>query len=309
MIRIECLTGASTIHELRAKISELTGIDFNSLKILKGYPPKPIDSSNDKTLACFSIKDGELLTIEESQSTSSNSPSLYESQTKSTKEVTETKASKTDTTKSSSMDKGVLLRKVVPANNSCLFTSVFFVMENGKFDLDCQKGMREIIAKTVKNDPVEFNEAILGKKNSEYCSWIRNSSSWGGSIEVMIFSKYYGVEICVVDIRTARIDRFGEDKNYPNRVFIIYDGIHFDPLYLQLGNGSDITKIKTKFTKTEDFVMVQAMEMANEAKQARQYTDVHNFKLKCLVCQQPLAGQKAAQEHAEKTLHTNFGEI
>ena len=31
-------------------------------------------------------------------------------------------------------------------------------------------------------------------------------------------------------------------------------------------------------------------------------------KLRCLVCQEPLKGQKEAQEHAEKTKHINFGE-
>ena len=55
-------------------------------------------------------------------------------------------------------------------------------MENGVFDLDCQKSMRELIAKTVKADSITFNEAILGKKNSAYCDWIRNPNSWGGSI-------------------------------------------------------------------------------------------------------------------------------
>lgn len=55
--------------------------------------------------------------------------------------------------------------------------------------------------------------------------------------------------------------------------------------------------------------MFDAMRLAEEAKQAKQFTDVNNFKLRCLACQQPLVGQKDAQEHAEKTGHINFGEI
>jgi ubiquitin thioesterase OTU1 len=58
------------------------------------------------------------------------------------------------------------------------------------------------------------------------CYRIKNTTSWGGQIEVSILSKYYKIEICVVDIQTCRIDRFGEDQNYTKRVFIIYDGIH-----------------------------------------------------------------------------------
>ena len=93
----------------------------------------------------------------------------------------------------------------------------------------------------------------------------------------MILSKYYKCEICVVDIRTGRIDRFGEDCAYLQRVFIIYDGIHFDPLYLQpLDNDLEI---RTKFSTKDESVMHQALELASESKKAKEYTDVLNLKL------------------------------
>ena len=133
------------------------------------------------------------------------------------------------------------------------------------------------------------------------------NSSWGGQIEVSILSKYYKVEICVVDIQTCRIDRFGEDSNYSKRVFIIYDGIHFDPLYLQpLDNDLEI---RTKFSTKDESVMHQALELASESKKAKEYTDVLNLKLRCLSCQKGLAGQQEAQDHAKITGHINFGEF
>lgn len=71
-----------------------------------------------------------------------------------------------------------------------------------------------------------------------------NESSWGGAIEVSILGAFYGIEICVVDINAgmlfasiyeknydqenlpaAMINRFGEDKNYAMRGFLLYDGI------------------------------------------------------------------------------------
>ena len=268
----------------------------------------------------LSLKDGELLTIEESSDKqSSNQNKVSALSEKSNINNTSSSSSSSLSSKSSNLPlpkepsktsnfEGVLLRKVVPANNSCLFTSVYYVMENGLLNLDCQKTMREHIAISVSSDPIEFNEAILGKKNSEYCKWIKDDKSWGGCIEIMILSKYYKCEICVVDIRTGRIDRFGEDCSYPQRVFIIYDGIHFDPLYLQK-NVHEPDNIQTRFSTSNDVIMAQALELGNECKQAKQFTDVHNFKLRCLVCQQPLAGQKEAQAHAEKTSHINFGEI
>jgi len=179
-------------------------------------------------------------------------------------------------------------------------------MENGTVNLECQKTMRDFIAKTVKNDPETFNDAILGKSTNAYCDWIRNPSSWGGCIELSVLAKYYKKEICVADIRTGRIDRFGEDQNYMTRVFIIYDGIHFDPLYLQLeGCG----RVQTVFSTQDDVVMTQVSDLTDEAKRAKKFTNVENFKLRCLVCQSPLEGQVAAQNHAEKTGHINFGEI
>lgn len=57
--------------------------------------------------------------------------------------------------------------------------------------------------------------------------------SWGGAIELAVLSKFYGIEIAVVDSVNAIINRFGEDQQYEHRVFLTFDGIHYDPLYLE----------------------------------------------------------------------------
>lgn len=93
--------------------------------------------------------------------------------------------------------------------------------------------MREIIANAVASDPVEYSEAFLGRPNPEYCKWILKPESWGGAIELSILSKFYGLEIAVIDSINAIINRFGEDQHYAQRVFLIFDGIHYDPLYLE----------------------------------------------------------------------------
>jgi len=94
--------------------------------------------------------------------------------------------------------------------------------------------MRQIIANTVKENQGEFNEAVLGKSNKSYCEWIQNPNSWGGAIEVSILANFYGLEIAVIDTQSGSISKFGEDKNFPHRVFLIYDGIHYDPIYLEV---------------------------------------------------------------------------
>lgn len=93
--------------------------------------------------------------------------------------------------------------------------------------------MRQIIAESVSNDPDNYSEAVLGKPNPEYCRWILKPDSWGGAIELAVLSNFYGLEIAVVDTLNAIINRFGEDQHYAQRVFLMFDGIHYDPLYLE----------------------------------------------------------------------------
>ena len=131
-------------------------------------------------------------------------------------------------------------------------------MSDGRLDLEVAPLMRDIIVGAVSSQPALYSEVLLGKPNAEYCQWILKGESWGGAIEVSILSKYYAVEIDVVgkrmvcprgvvvqsrcqrhshcvfvsptDTQSGRIDRFGEDMEYPKRIFLLYDGIHYDPL-------------------------------------------------------------------------------
>lgn len=203
---------------------------------------------------------------------------------------------------------GFLTRQVVPANNSCLFTSVNFALENrNKLDLESAGPMRQIIADVVMNDQETYNEAYLERSNAEYCKWILNEASWGGAIEVAILSAYYKVEMAVVDAISGTIRRFGEDKNYSERILLIYDGVHYDPLVLQPVNESE--RVCSKFATSNQTVLAQAQELGVEAKASHQFTDVSKFTIKCLICQVTFKGQAEAQAHAQQTSHVSFGEV
>jgi hypothetical protein len=154
VIKITNLNENSSLGELKAELLTQANLDCSLIKILKGFPPKSLDTSIEaSTLASHTITNGELLTIEENKDESRTTV-------------------KTSPKNTSSFNESVLLRKVVPANNSCLFTSIHFVMNNGDYDLECHESMRQFIAQTVRSDAINFNEAILGKTNSEYCKWI-----------------------------------------------------------------------------------------------------------------------------------------
>lgn len=204
----------------------------------------------------------------------------------------------------------VLARRAVPADNSCLFTSVAYAMEGGVYDPARVPELRGLIGRIVAGDPTAYSEAVLGKSNEEYCAWIRRDDTWGGAIEVSILAKHYSCEICVVDTQTLRVDRFGEDAGYRQRALLLYDGIHYDPLQRETrGGGTNAPPPQTVFPATDDVILAQALELAEEARRRRQFTDVNGFALRCMVCQTGLVGQREAREHAKETGHANFGEV
>lgn len=292
------LTSDSTVGELKMFLSSLTDVSIERVCVLCGYPPKPLDISNDNKRICeIGLKTGETLIVEEKvmPPTSTEPPEIMS-------KTIENGISSHETI--GPCRPGILMKKVVPSDNSCLFTSIGFVL-NGSVDTSVHTLMRQIIAMEVASDLETYSEAMLGKPNAEYCAWIQQPSSWGGAIEVAILSRFYGLEMAVVDTLNAIINRFGEDKNYGQRVFLLFDGVHYDPLYLEQSDGG----VQTIFAAEDMEIYREAEQLAHEAKSSRQFTDLNKFTLKCMVCDKLLTGQVEAQKHAKETKHANFGEV
>ena len=274
------LYGTSTIKDLQEAIKLETGIKTEFQKIMSGYPPKMINLSNSSaTLNDINIKSGDTFTVSSKEKINKE---LFQSQMK---------------------------RKEVPADNSCLFYSVYFAL-NGSLseeEYKIAKKYRADIAQIVLSNPDKYTDAFLGKSPSDYAVWIQCDTSWGGGIELSILSQIYQIEIAAIDIQTLRVDNYGQDGKYGTRIFLLYDGIHYDPMYLDPKNKQ--FPYQTIFPIVDDAALVQALKYAEEAHKACQFTDVANFSLRCLTCSTKLKGQKAAQNHAKETGHGNFGEI
>lgn len=205
---------------------------------------------------------------------------------------------------------GVVVRRVIPSDNSCLFNAVGYVMEHDK---NKAAELRQVIAATVASDPDKYNEAFLGKPNEEYCAWILDPEKWGGAIELSILSKYYGREIAAYDIQTLRCDLYGQEERYEERVMLIYDGLHYDALAMSPLEDAPEEFDQTIFTVDKDRsigpVEGLALNLVKDANRKRSYTDTANFTLQCGICQTGLVGQKEAMEHAKATGHVNFQEF
>jgi len=156
-----------------------------------------------------------------------------------------------------------------------------------------------LIAEVVSGNKATYDEVFLGKKNEEYCKWILNPDSWGGAIELSILTNHYQTEIAVVDSQTLRMDIYGQSLGYKQRVFLIYDGIHYDALALTLADGLPEEMDVSIFSPDDSFAVAKGQEVAEDANRRGLYTDMAHFTLRCLVCQQGLKGQKEAVEHAK----------
>ena len=163
--------------------------------------------------------------------------------------------------------------------------------------------IRYVVASTIVGNPSDYPEVMLGRDPLSYAEWIQKSEVWGGGIELAVLSKHFTTEIHVVDTQSLRIDKFGQDLQCSDKVYVIYDGIHYDPLYEDTSRGA-----VTVFPVGDIEIENAALLVASQAKRSHNFTDLANFTLKCGTCGTGLKGENDARDHAKKTGHTNFEE-
>ncbi|TPP61020.1 Ubiquitin thioesterase OTU1 [Fasciola gigantica] len=308
------LTSESTVADLLTSISAAVNADRSKISLFFGYPPKALhfsDENLDQTLSQIPLISGDTLIV--NVSNSAEYSSLGQSSVPVQNSILSVTPAVNEPLRTT---KPHLLRLTAPSDNSCLFTSVLFCVNNadGHEPIGAQvvtnkaavAQIRELIASIVASDPESYTEAFLGMANEVYCRLIQEPDRWGGGIEVAILSQLHELEICLVDIQSCRIDRFGEDKRYNQRIMLMYDGIHYDPMAMA---RPDINRLVTVFSTKNDEVLLEAQDLATQAREEWRFTDLATFTLICGQCEMPLTGQAGAQKHAKETGHTNFSEI
>jgi len=159
-----------------------------------------------------------------------------------------------------------MIRRCVPADNSCLFASVGYAVNRDKASAN---ELRQLVTGFVMSDPENYNEIFLGKTPSEYCEWIMQNSSWGGAIELSILAKAFSLEICAVSIQNLRADVFGEDLDFDNRIYVIYDGIHYDVLVRNTDESAAEGSDATIFPANDGVAFTGALFVANKLRKDR----------------------------------------
>lgn len=300
---ISTLYGNSSISDLKREISKLSDIPPSRISFKLGYPPQRVELPDNTILENVGIQSGETIIAEEnanaSQSTTANIATNNKSQAgQKPEEPLEQKPNPEGL---------IMIRRVIPADNSCLFNSIAYALENKSKQK--AKDLRRIIATYVHKDPEQYNEAVLERPNDKYCQWILKDESWGGAIELEIFAKHYKVEICAVDIENIIITVLGSGQNYKKRIYVLYDGIHYDILARNISEDMDQDMDVTTFDPNDKYAYEGALVLAKQLNAQKQFTSLTKFTIQCGVCYKKFTGEDEAITHNKETGHINFQEV
>ncbi|TIC04083.1 OTU-domain-containing protein [Wallemia mellicola] len=319
--RLRCSDGLKTLTipasasliDLLELIAEVSKIPIANQDLRIGYPPRHFSFSQDDytNLATqHGLRNGEQLILNHIDNNASNTTTVEASNTINhiTPPKPKNKSVDGHSVQLNSGD-GWLTLRVVPDDNSCLFSAISLAILGS---IDENYMMRGIVAETIKSDPITYNETFLGHPQNQYIETIADPHSWGGAIELSILSHAFKISIISLDIATGRIDKYNTE--YENRIFVVYSGIHYDALSLSPSQNASAefhTTVFPSFEAPPDFpdpLLEACKQLAGELRERRYYTDTSTFTLKCGDCGAALEGEKQATEHAANFGHTAFTE-
>lgn len=114
------LISTDNVGTLKEKIAELSQISCNRLNVLAGFPPKKLDFSDlTKPIAQIGITNGDTLIVNEKHPDEITTPPASN-----TEDADSLLAQRLADEEMEITVDGILLKQIVPSDNSCLFTSI-----------------------------------------------------------------------------------------------------------------------------------------------------------------------------------------
>ncbi|KAG6918114.1 hypothetical protein DXG01_016301 [Tephrocybe rancida] len=329
-----------TVQDLQQEIYAATQILPSRQSLKAGYPPHGLTLIPELPIESLGLKPGEQIIVSELPDTTASSAAPYPISNRSTTSpvspgrprpfgssppAAARSPGSAPASRSSAVpsldgpdyvetDGGVLIHRIVPDDNSCLFSAVALLFEQS---INKAPEMRKIVAKGIREDPSKYTEAILGDVISmapdNYIATILKPATWGGAIELTILAAHYNTEIASVDVESGRIDHFSSPgPSTGMRCVLVYSGIHYDAATLAPTPDAPGEWHQTLFPAgakdDHDPIMLAAKKLADVLRAKKAFTNTSTFDLKCEVCGQGLKGEKDARAHAEQTGHVRFGE-
>ncbi|TDZ19709.1 Ubiquitin thioesterase OTU1 [Colletotrichum sidae] len=311
----------ATVGQLFDEIKKQTGIADFTLKY--GWPMQTLSLDTKDANAKELGLSGQSFTIEPAQSTQ---PSAASSSTplaarpppasvpisKKARLDTESNLSPSEVSIPWPDRQSTLLLRVMPDDNSCLFTAFGGALPGKQMEA---KELRRMIADYIRKHPEDYSEAVLGMPVDKYCRTMQDPDRWGGAIELSIFSDLFDLEILAFDVKSQTPLKFGENK--AARCILVYSGIHYDrvasspsdPPYTHSDLPPDVDQ--TTWATSDDEVLEKTKELIRKLHEMHYFTDTVEFLLRCTVpgCDWIGNGEKEANVHASKTGHMGFDEI
>jgi ubiquitin thioesterase OTU1 len=197
------------------------------------------------------------------------------------------------------------IRREVDADNSCLFSSVAYLIDRCNFNEEASLRFRQIIIDYLLDDNFDVN--LLDQPKEQYIDFIQNPKNWGGALEVKMFSEIFQKQIVCIDVKTNRSDIYGEDKNYPQRIYLLYNGIHYDPLVMNFDvtadPSTDITVFDSNDIESFELMKCLLLEYKNQG------DFVEFYSLECKNCPEKFKNENEAVEHSINYNHWEFKQI
>ena len=97
-----------------------------------------------------------------------------------------------------------------------------------------------------------------------------------------------------LNIQDIEVLMFGHGKGLQERVYILYDGTHYNLIVHKKPNGDKVRR----FSPTDEQAYQGVLELAKECKSRNEDVDPAIFSLICYECSKGLMGQIDAVEHA-----------
>ncbi|KAH7341097.1 hypothetical protein B0J17DRAFT_694545 [Rhizoctonia solani] len=310
-LQVDLNSDSSTVLSLQQSIQELSGLLPSQQELKSGYPPKALTLVPELSLSSLGLQKGDQITVtaKPGSLTAAVEPRYTSAPRSAPQPVASAPAPRASAGAVDDSfvetDVGTLVHRIVPDDNSCLFSSIAIVFEQ---DMTAAQKMRSIVVDAIKNDPETYPDVVLGQSRESYMAAISKNSTWGGAIELSVFSEHFRTEIDSYDVETGRCDKFGEGK-YDNKCILIYSGIHYDAVSLAPTRDAPPDFHTTVFPiDGSDSISQAASKLASQLRASRKFTNTSTFELKCEICGQGLKGEKEARVHAAQTGHTSFGE-
>ncbi len=214
------IDNAATAREVGERIQEITGISLSRQEWKCGYPPRLTSFDAEESLPSevdsILVSEGGLSSLKFSVVNNFNGSKVS---------IIPFEIGLQRVEPQFVDPEGFVVRRVVEADNSCLFHSIGYAFQQAP---SMSSALRSAVTQAVLTDPITYSDAFLGRPTAEYASWIQEPTSWGGQIEVSILSQLLQTEIVTLDIIRNRHDIYGTGDDHKRRIYLIYDGIHYD---------------------------------------------------------------------------------